>query len=146
MELLDTLFAGVRSACAAFPDQRRGDVRYSMADIGMSAFSLFFMQSESFLSYQRSLEAVRTTSNCRTLFGMAAVPTDNHIRAMLDPVHPSHLQPVFDQALDVLHRRGALASLGRLGGRVLVALDGTEYFCSQLDFGHFRRSHDLNPM
>jgi len=52
MELLDTLVAGVRSACAALPDARRGDVRYSMADIGMSAFSLFFMQSESFLSYQ----------------------------------------------------------------------------------------------
>jgi len=121
----------VRSACAAFPDERRGDVRYSMADIGMSAFSLFFMQSESFLFYQRSLEEGRTTSNCRTLFGMAAVPTDNHIRAMLDPVHPSHMQPVFDQALDVLHRRGGLASFGRLGERVLVALDGTEYFCSQ---------------
>jgi len=131
MELLDTLLAGVRSACAAFPDARRGDVRYSMADIGMSAFSLFFMQSESFLSYQRSLEEGRKTSNCRTLFGMAAVPTDNHIRAMLDPVHPSHLQPVFDQVLDMLRRRGGLAPFGRLGGRVLVALDGTEYFCSQ---------------
>jgi len=131
MELLDTLLAGVRSACAAFPDARRGDVGYSMADIGMSAFSLFFMQSESFLSYQRSLEEGRKTSNCRTLFGMAAVPTDNHIRAMLDPVHPSHVQPVFDQVLDVLHRRGGLAPFGRLGGRVLVALDGTEYFCSQ---------------
>jgi len=131
MELLDTLLAGVRSACAAFPDARRGDVHYSMADIGMSAFSLFFMQSESFLSHQRSLEEGRMTSNCRTLFGMAAVPTDNHIRAMLDPVHPARLQPVFDQVLDMLHRRGGLAPFGRLGGRVLVALDGTEYFCSQ---------------
>jgi hypothetical protein len=131
MELLDTLIAGVRSTCASFPDARRGDVRYSMADIRMSAFSLFFMQSESFLSYQRSLEEGRKTSNCRTLFGMAAVPTDNHIRAMLDPVHPAHLQPVFDQVLDVLYQRGGLAPFGRLGGRVLVALDGTEYFCSQ---------------
>ncbi len=49
------LVAGVRSACAAFLESRRSDVRYSIADIGMSAFSLFFMQSESFLSYQRSL-------------------------------------------------------------------------------------------
>jgi hypothetical protein len=97
----------------------------------MSAFSLFFMQSESFLAHQRSLEEGRTTSNCRTLFGMAAVPTDNHIRAMLDPVHPSHLQPVFDQVLDVLGRWGGLAPFARLGGRVLFALDGTEYFCSQ---------------
>src|SRR3954452_14844702 len=44
MELLETLLQGVRSACAAFPDQRRGDVTYSMADIGLSAFSLFFMR------------------------------------------------------------------------------------------------------
>ena len=46
--------------------------------------------------YQRSLEEGRKTSNCQTLFGMAKIPTDNHIRAMLDPVHPSHLQGVFD--------------------------------------------------
>ena len=68
-----------------------------MADIGLSAFSLFFMQSESFLSYQRSLEEGRKTSNCHTLFGMAKIPTDNHIRSMLDPVHPSHLQSSFDR-------------------------------------------------
>ena len=43
MEMLETLLAGVRSACAAFPDKRHGEVTYSMADIGLSAFSLFFM-------------------------------------------------------------------------------------------------------
>lgn len=104
---------------------------YSMADIGLSAFALFFMQSESFLAYQRGLEEGRKTSNCRTLFGMAAIPTDNHIRAMLDPVDPSHLQPAFDDVLETLRRRGGLAPFQRLGGRVLIALDGTEYFCSQ---------------
>ena len=97
-----------------------------MADIGLSAFSLFFMQSESFLSYQRGLEEGRKTSNCRTLFGMQAIPTDNHIRAMLDPVAPSHLQPAFDDALDALRRHGGTVPFQRLGGRVLVALDGTE--------------------
>src|SRR3954468_7880860 len=43
MEMLETLLAGVRSACAAFPDKRHGEVTYSMADIGLSAFSLFFI-------------------------------------------------------------------------------------------------------
>ncbi len=131
MDCLSSLIAHVRAACVDFPDARRGDVRYSMADIGLSAFSLFFMQSESFLSYQRSLEEGRKTSNCRTLFGMAAIPTDNHIRAMLDPVHPSHLQPAFDGVLDTMRRRDGFAPFRRLGGRVLIALDGTEYFCSQ---------------
>jgi len=131
MEILETLLNGVRSACTAFPDKRRGDGRYSMADIGLSAFSLFFMQSESFLAYQRELEAGRKTSNCHSLFGMTAIPTDNHIRSMLDPVPPSHLQPAFDQALGVLRQQGGLVPFQRLGGRVLIALDGTEYFCSQ---------------
>src|SRR3978361_891295 len=93
MEMLESLLAGVHSACAGFPDRRRGNVTYSMADIGLSAFSLFFMQSESFLAHQRALEEGRKTSNCHSLFGMKAIPTDNHIRAMLHPVHPSHLQP-----------------------------------------------------
>jgi hypothetical protein len=132
MQVLDVLLDGVRRACAAFPDKRRGrDVTYTMADIGLSAFSLFFMQSESFLAYQRGLEEGRKTSNCRTLFGMTAIPTDNHIRAMLDPVDPSHLQPAFDDVLTTLRQHGGLAPFQRLGGRVLIALDGTEYFCSQ---------------
>src|SRR4051812_27279867 len=131
MELLETLLQGVRSACAAFPDKRRGEVTYSMADIGLSAFSLFFLQSGSFLAHQRVLEAGRKTSNCQSLFGMTAIPTDNHIRAMLDPVPPSHLQPAFDQSLDMLRRHGGLRAFQRLGDRVLIALDGTEYFCSQ---------------
>ena len=105
-----------------------------MADIGVSAFSLFFRQSESFLSYQRGLEEGRKMSNCQSLFDMKAIPTDNHIRAMLDPVHPSHLQPAFDQALDALRRHDGLAPFRRLGGRMLIALDGTGRWCRNQQF------------
>ena len=113
MLILDRLLSGLKDACAAFPDKRKGEGVYSMADIGLSAFSLFFMQSESFLSYQRSLAEGRKTSNCHTLFGMAKIPTDNHIRSMLDPVHPSYLQGSFDAAVAALH-----ADLGETGGAV----------------------------
>ena len=50
---------------------------------------------------------------------------------MLDPVHPSHLQPAFDEVLGALRRHGGLVPFQKLSGRVLIALDGTEYFCSQ---------------
>jgi hypothetical protein len=102
-----------------------------MADIGLSAFSLFFMQSESFLSHQRRLEQGHGTSNCQTLFGMEKIPTDNHIRTLLDAVSPEALQPCFDQILEQLRQRNGLKAFQRLAGRTLVALDGTEYFCSQ---------------
>ena len=124
--------AGLRSVCGGFPDARRSpDVDYSMADIGLSAFSLFFMQSESFLSHQRRLEQGHGTSNCHTLFGMKKIPTDNYIRLMLDPVSPQAFEPCFDQVIEQLRQRDGLKAFQRLGGRTLVALDGTEYFCSQ---------------
>jgi hypothetical protein len=131
MVILDRLLNDLKDACSVFPDKRKGAGEYTMADIGLSAFSLFFMQSESFLSHQRSLEEGRKTSNCQTLFGMTKIPTDNHIRSMLDPVHPSHLQSVFDSAVAALCDNGGLEAFQRLDGRTLIALDGTEYFCSQ---------------
>jgi hypothetical protein len=131
MEILAGLLAGLREVCAGFADTRRGKVQYSMADIGLSAFSLFFMQSGSFLSFQRQLELGHSSSNCQTLFGIKHIPTDNHIRMLLDRVPPEALQPCFDQVLEQVRERHGLTAFRRLGGRCLVALDGTEYFCSQ---------------
>ena len=131
MLILERLITGLHDACAAFPDKRTGEVVYSMSDVGMSAFSLFFMQSESFLAYQRSLDDERKTSNCRTLFGMRKIPTDATIRSLLDPVHPSYLQGSFDQALTIMRERGGMKAFERLGGRALIVFDGTEFFCSQ---------------
>jgi len=135
--ILDRLLAGLRTACAAFPDARKGDVTYSMADVGMSAFSLFFTQSESFLAHQRALEDERQTSNCRTLFGMEKIPTDATIRSLLDPVPPSCLRGNFDEALAIMRDRGGMKAFERLGARTLIVFDGTEFFCSQkLGCGH----------
>lgn len=129
--LAESLIGALRKCCAAFPDKRTGDNRsYSMADIAMAAFSVFFMQSPSFLAHQRALEERRSRSNCQTLFGMDKIPTDNHIRKMLDPVSPDHLFPLFADALGMLSERGGLAAFRKLGGRLLIALDGTEYFTS----------------
>src|ERR1039458_5059941 len=89
MQILESLLAGLCTVCAGFTGSRRSpDVDYSMVNIGLTAFSLFFMQSESFLSHQRRLEQGHGTSNCHTLFGMKKIPTDNYIRLMLDKVSP----------------------------------------------------------
>jgi hypothetical protein len=113
------------------PDKRQGaNGRYTMADIGLAAFSVFFMQSPSFLAHQRHLAQGQGRSNCESLFAMTAIPCDNHIRAMLDPVRPAHFDPLFAAAVEELERAGGLGPFRRLGGHVLIALDGTEYFRS----------------
>ena len=112
--------AGLRTVCARFSDTLRStDVDYSMADIGLSAYSLFFVQSESFLSHRRRLEQGHGASNCHTLFGMKKIPTGNYIRPMLDSVSPQALQPCFDQVIAQLQQRDGLKAFQRLGGRTL---------------------------
>lgn len=123
----------LRETCARLPDKRTGNnARYTMADIGMAAYSVFFMQSPSFLAHQRHLQEGpgHGRSNCETLFEMMGIPCDNHIRAMLDPVEPKLFFPVFDTAFEAMDECGGLDAFRQLGGHVLIALDGTEYFRS----------------
>ena len=128
---LQTLLRCLRACGATFPDKRQGaNATYTMADITMAAFSVFFMQSPSFLAFQRRLQDGHGRSNLTSLFGPARIPTDNHIRAMLDPAEPALLHPVFTEVLTQLESSGGLRPFRRLGGRVLIALDGTEYFRS----------------
>ncbi len=121
MEILESLLAGLRTVSGSFPDARRGATDYPMADLTMAAFSMFFMQSESFLGYQKRLEPGQNDSNCRTLFGIAKISTDNHIRTLLDGVAPDSLRPCFDQVLETLAAQDGLRDFQRLGGRLLVA-------------------------
>ena len=133
MRLLDSLLGSLRSCLDEFPDKRRGiNTTYGMGEIGMAAFSVFFMQSPSFLAHQRQFEVGHGHSNCASLFGLSKMPSDNHIRDMLDPASPVLLHPMFAEAVGQLERiDGGLDMFRRLGGRVLIALDGTEYHCSR---------------
>jgi len=130
--VLERLLRGLRVVWADFPEMRRWRPdNISLADVGLAAFSLFFMQSESFLSHQRRLEPGRNASNCQTLLGMERIPSDNHIRNLLDWIPPERLEPCCDQAMTEMRENGGLKHFERLGGRVLIALDGSEYFCSE---------------
>lgn len=126
----------LRKALAAFPDYRVGkNIRYEMLDAGAGAFSVFFTQCESFLEYQRVMESRYGLSNAKTLFGMQAIPSDTHIRELLDPVSPDLLTPVFEQCLSLAQSTGVLqdfrVALGNEKKDLLIALDGTWYVSSE---------------
>jgi hypothetical protein len=133
MRPLEPLLGSLRRCLEAFPDKRGGtNVTYPMGDIGMAAFSVFFMQSPSFLAHQLRLQQGHGRSNCESLFGIAKIPSDNHIRDMLDPAQPERLHPVFADTVAALEAMpDGLDAFRRLGDHVLIALDGTEYFCSK---------------
>jgi hypothetical protein len=115
-----------------FTDQRTGkNSKYTMTDAGLSAFSVFFMQSPSFLDFQRTMQGTQGQSNVQTLFGAFQIPTDNHIRSLLDAVEPAAVYPMFDFIVDGLQRSGVVDAMRTADKRLLLALDGTQYFASQ---------------
>lgn len=119
-----------RNTLSHFPDKRTGDNKsYSMTDVALGAFSVFFMQSPSFLAHQREMEAGLNCNNACSLFKIGKIPTDNHIRDLLDEVSPQAIFPVFDRILDALQQTKHIDKF-RFLNQLLIPLDGTEYHSS----------------
>ena len=128
----DSLIERGRVVAAGLPDRRTGDnSRYAMADLALSAFSVFFTQCPSFLSFQQNMEKARGCNNARSLFQIERIPSDNHLRQTLDPIAPDHLFGLFDDLHQAFEQTGVLEEMRAVNRTRLIALDGTWYFSSQ---------------
>ena len=115
-----------------FPDiRKRRNIVYEIRDAVLSAFSVFFMQCPSFLAYQKAMQTTKGKNNAETIFNVHKIPTDTHIRNLLDPIPPYLLFPLFDKIYSFLVEEGYIADLVTSDGLLLIALDGTWYFSSQ---------------
>jgi len=127
---LDTFIQRLKSK--KLTDKRTGrNVQYEVNDAAQAAFAIFFMQSASFLAGQRHLRQAKGKSNAETVFKMAQIPTDTHIRNLLDPVSPRELSDEFRFLLGQLAESGYLSQWYVLGRRLAFSLDGVYYFSSQ---------------
>src|SRR5262245_50242684 len=123
----DALFRLVQSGFASLPDYRVGETEIALADALMSAFALFSLKAPSLLAFDKE----RAEGNLHTIYGIARVPCDTHLREILDPISPKWLRPVFTSVFRQLQRGKALEPMAFLDGHYLLALDGTGYFSSQ---------------
>jgi len=123
----DALFRLVHSGFASLPDYRMGDSEITLIDALMSAFAMFSLKAPSLLAFDKE----RAEGNLHTIYGIARVPCDTHMREILDPVTPKLLRPVFKSIFRQLQRGKALEAMTFLEGYYLLALDGTEYFSSK---------------
>lgn len=115
----------------ADPRQSSNATRYKLSDGILGAFSVFFMQCESFLEHQRHLQSRQGKNNAQSLFGLREIPSSAQIRNLLDAVAAAELFEVFFRVYGALQRGGVLRPYQQWNGHLLVALDGTEYFKSQ---------------
>jgi|UPI0003A7A01C hypothetical protein len=127
-----SIVAKMREVFLSLSDGRTGkNSHIKMCDAGLSAFSVFFMQSPSFLESQRTLQENIVNNNLQSLFGVFKIPCDNHIRNLLDTPSPKDLQPIFSFVFDGLKHAGVLDSYRHINNSKLVVLDGVKYFSSK---------------
>jgi hypothetical protein len=128
-----TLIERIRDVFSTLPDTRghSNNLTYLIQDAALSAFSVFFSQSPSFLDSQVRMQKQLGRNNASSLFGVHAIPSDNQIRNLLDPVPPETLFPLMATIGDELYSQGYLEAFRAINNTFLIALDGTDFFSSE---------------
>ena len=114
------------------PDKRAGrhNQLYQMIDAARAAFSVFFSQSPSFLAHERDMKRRQGRSNAESVFQIGRIPSDNQIRNMLDPTPATAYEPCYLWLWKWLERAGGLKRYRALDNRLLVGIDGIQFFSS----------------
>jgi hypothetical protein len=122
----------LRQSLEGVPEHRTGqNIQYSIAEAGLGAFSVFYLQSPSFLAHQRDMQRGKGHNNARGLFGVERIPSDGQIRNLMDSVERAQLRKPFWEIYLGLDKGGFLDQYRGVGGTRLISLDGSQCFFSQ---------------
>jgi hypothetical protein len=100
-----------------------------LADVVKSAFAMFSLKSPSLLDFKK--QTIPEESNLRQIYRIeGAIPSDNQMRGMLDPLDPSLLRPLFRACFERLSQAGIIREYQDRQQRVIVSVDGVEHFSS----------------
>ena len=124
----DGLFRRLRTAFEKVPDGRSDPSGISLGNALMSGLALFSLKDPSLLAFDERRED--PSDNFRTIDHIGRVPGDTQMRAILDPVDPAHLRPMFRDVFRCLQRGKAREAFAYGDGHYLLSLDGTGYFSS----------------
>ena len=114
----------IQSVVGTFADDRQGpNLRYTLADAVLSAFACFFLQSPSFLAFQRRMQGkkspVRTARRC---LACKAFPLTRRSATFWIASFQIRFRPCFCTFWIRFVPRGTFRRLYDLGHRILVAL------------------------
>jgi len=133
MGILKKIVKLMREEFKKLPDKRSGKHQtYSIENIIMSAFAVFYFQSGSWLNFQRNMQNKTGRSNAKSLFDIDNIPTDNHIRKVLDGIDVKELQPIFDKTyIELILKQKVLDEYQVFNNTLAILLDGTYYHHSK---------------
>ena len=135
-----SLFQSLEDVIPAIQDGRKQDhTIHSLRDAIFVSFSGFFLQSRSLKGHINFLKKAKAEKNKKSLFKIQTVPTDTHVRNLIDPIPTSHFEKAQDDMIFKMQRslvlRDFKVSIGSGDGKIemghLIGMDGFEYFRSK---------------
>lgn len=135
-----SLFQSLEYIITGIPDERNPHyTKHSIRDAIFVSFSSFFLQSRSLKGHINFLNSTKAKKNKNALFNIKTVPTDTHVRNLIDPISTSHFEEAQDDIIFKMQRSNVLREFKTYvmteGKRIemghLIGLDGFEYFRSK---------------
>jgi hypothetical protein len=124
------MLACVRDVFEKIPDARKQtNTNISLADIAMSALSVFSLKEPSLLSFEHRTD--KEKENLKHIYGMHAIPSDTTMREVLDEINSRYIRKAFTTLFAILQRGKGLEDMAFYEGAVLISLDGTGTFLSE---------------
>ena len=147
---IETMLDIVSKRFDTFIEPRTGPIQIKLSDFLKSAYSVFYLKEPSLLSFESSVQFnEHTYSNLKKLIGIENIPSDTHLRDILDLVDYKQYQNIFKDIFGYVQQIKLLEqfSLLDINGHKydLVAVDGTGYFTSKkVQCDHCMQYHEDN--
>ncbi len=129
-ECLDLLM----ESFSAFKDPRTGFSEIPIQDFLLSSYAIFALKYPSLLSFENDMVDEKKFHNLRTLFGVTKVPSDTHLRDIMDRIDSRQFRKIFTKLFAEVQRTKLFEAYEfiRLKDRpyYLINGDGTGYFRS----------------
>ena len=126
----DNLVKDLKDRLGLIKDHRCAiNTTQNLANILMSGFAVFSIKDSSLLKFVKALK--NRASNLGNIFHITQKLSDTNIRKVIDKVKPKELKKLFKPYMEKLDNGGVLADYEYIENRLLVPMDGTQYFVSK---------------
>ncbi len=102
-------------------------------DCLMSALAMFGLKSVSLLAFDKQRLEPHVAHNLKTLYGIEQVPSDTHMRVVLDEIDPQFIRKCFLKVFNAA-QRGKVLEKYKFLNNYLCLIDGSQIFHSEKVF------------
>jgi hypothetical protein len=130
--LTDRLIQIVRQNASQIPDHRPNNCKSKipLCDAIMSGLAVMHMKCPSLLDFEHKCENPRVVHNLHQMYGVQRIPSDTHLREMLDPIETEYFRPFFTSLFSYVQNSKRLKQFRYFDEGYLVPVDGTGHFSS----------------